>query len=262
MKGDRRSCSSGFDALVLKLVPRSRPMVNTTGKLCVCKQSLVGMDDDDFLGFLDAHREAMARISRATRGESSPEDVHAEAWLLVVDLKSRGTSIDWRDPAHQELVLRHLYQQLVRYTELNVRYAVRLDHGMEEGESHPLAHLLQADEMSDPETALISAQEQTRLSETIDLNAQQSLAGAYLYLLGHLGNRMGALADHLRISLSYCYRRCAHARIWAVHQQAFPAAAMRRDPAFMPGAWRRFRLQREPVQLSLDFDWSDGLFSD
>ena len=219
------------------------------------------MNEDDFLCFLDTHREAMARISRATRGEASPEDVHAEAWLMVVDLRNHGTAIDLHDAQHQQMILARLYQHLVRYTELNVRYAVRLDHGLEEGEAHPLAHLLAADDMSDPETALMSAQEHTALSETIDLNAQQSLAGAYLYLLDHLGNRMGALADHLRISLSYCYRRCAHARVWAMHQQALPAAAMIRDPAFIPGAWRRFRLQREPVQLSLDFDWGEGLFA-
>ena len=242
-------------------VPFLLQLVIHASAFCISEQSSAAMNEDDFLCFLDTHREAMARISRATRGEASPEDVHAEAWLMVVDLRNRGTSINLRDAQHQQMILARLYQHLVRYTELNVRYAVRLDHGIEDGEAHPLAHLLAADQMSDPETALMSAQEQVGLSETIDLNAQQSLAGAYLYLLDHLGNRMGALADHLRISLSYCYRRCAHARIWAVHQQALPADAMTRDPAFMPGAWRRFRLQREPVQLSLDFDWSEGLFA-
>lgn len=220
------------------------------------------MNEDHFTSFLSAHRQTMARIGRATRGEASLEDVQAEAWLMVVDLMDRGTSVDLSDADHQQMILGRLYQKLVRYTELNVRHAVRLDHGSEEGDVHPLAHVLAADEMSDPETALMTAQELTRLSETMDLNAQQSLAGAYLYLLGHLGNRMCALADHLQISLSYCYRRCAHARMWAVYQQALPAEAMTRDPAFMPGAWRRFRLQRAPVQLSLDFEWGETLFAE
>lgn len=218
------------------------------------------MNENHFIEFLDTHRQDLARISRATRGEASPEDVQAEAWLLIADLIGKGHRIDLRDAQHRQLILARLYQSLVRYTELNVRHAIRLDHGREEGEAHPLSHVLAANEMYDPETALLHFQEQAHLDERTRLNPQLSLAGAYLYLLDRLGNRMSAMAEHLRISLSYCYRRCAHARIWALYQQGLPAAAMADDPAFVPGAWRRFRLQRTPVQLSLDFDWDERLF--
>lgn len=220
------------------------------------------MNEDGFTEFLHTHRQDLARISRATRGEASPEDVQAEAWLLIADLKGKGHRIDLRDAQHRQLILARLYQSLVRYTELNVRYAVRLDHGSEEGEAHPLSHLLAADEMCNPERALMHSQEQARSSEKVNLNPQLSLANAYLYLLEHLDNRMNSMAEHLRISLSYCYRRCAHARTWAVHQQGLPAAAMTADPGFIPGAWRRFRLQRAPMQLNLDFDWGDSLFTE
>ncbi len=220
------------------------------------------MSNDGFIEFIDAHRHDLARISRATRGEASPEDVQAEAWLLIADLIGKGHQIDLRDAQHRQWILARLYQSLVRYTELNVRYAVRLDHGREEGEAHPLSHVLAANDMYDPEQALLHFQEQARLGEQTDLNPQLSLASAYLYLLDHLDNRMAAMAEHLRISLSYCYRRCAHARTWAVHQQGLPAAAMASDPAFIPGAWRRFRLRRTPIQLSFDFDWDDSLFAE
>lgn len=220
------------------------------------------MNDDGFIEFLDTHRHDLARISRATRGEASPEDVQAEAWLLIADLIGKGHRIDLWDAQHRQLILARLYQSLVRYTELNVRYAVRLDHGSEEGEAHPLSHVLAANEMYDPEKALLHFQEQARLNEQTNLNPQLSLASAYLYLLDHLDNRMSAMAEHLRISLSYCYRRCAHARTWAAHQQGLPAAAMGSDPTFIPGAWRRFRLQLPHIQLSFDFDWGDRLFAE
>ncbi|MET3463228.1 hypothetical protein [Variovorax atrisoli] len=73
---------------------------------------------------------------------------------------------------------------------------------------------------------------------------------------------MTALAEHLLISLSYCYRRCSHARTLATRQQALPAAAVDSEQTFIPGAWRHFRLQRQPVQPSLDFEWDDVLFSE
>lgn len=157
-----------------------------------------------------------------------------------------------------------VYQHLVRYAELNVRNAVRLDHAPsgEDGEVHPLAHLLAADASYDPVVALMHTEEQGRSAMERNLSAHQSLAAAYVYLLRHFDNQMAAMADHLMISLSYCYRRCAHARLLAIHQEALPAAAMTTDTDFVPGAWRHFRLLRTPIQLSFDFDLEVHLFTD
>jgi hypothetical protein len=219
------------------------------------------VNETSFAEFLDSHRKDLLRISRATRGEASLEDVQAEAWLLIADLGSKGLRIDLRLAEHQQLVLARLYQHLVRYTELNVRYAIRLDHspGGQEGEVHPLAHLLAADERSDPIVALMHAQDQMNIDPEV-LSPHRSLAGAYLYLLDHLNNQMDALAEHLLISLSYCYRRCSHARVLATHQQPLPASAMPKDETFIPSAWRQFRLQRQQEQLNLDLEWSEALF--
>jgi len=83
--------------------------------------------------------ERISCISRATRGEASPEEVESEEWLLVTELQSKGVRIDLQQAEHRQPILARLYQQLVRYTELNVRYAVRLDHspGGEDGEAIP-----------------------------------------------------------------------------------------------------------------------------
>lgn len=221
------------------------------------------MSDGPFAQFLDSHGSDLRRISRATEGEASLEDVQAEAWLMVSDLRRKGLKVDLARPDHQQLLLSHLYQHLVRYTELTVRRAVRLDHspGGTDGEAHPLTHLLAADEFSDPLVALMRTRDQCeQLGAETSLDAHQSLASAYFCLLERLGGRMSALADHLLISLSYCYRRCAHARTLAVHQLALPSAAMVTDPGFIPGAWRRYRLRRQPVQLSFDFESDVVLF--
>ncbi|VTU13029.1 hypothetical protein SRS16CHR_00268 [Variovorax sp. SRS16] len=222
------------------------------------------LSEDPFTQFLDARSPDLRRISRATQGEASLEDVQAEAWLMVADFARKGVAIDLRQREHQQLLISHLFQHLVRYTEVKVRHGIRLDHspGGAEGEVHPLARLLAADEGSDPLVTLLDLEERRRLDAQADLGPHQSLAGAYLYLLDRLGNRMTALAEHLLISLSYCYQRCAHARTLAVYQQVLPSAAMVSDPAFVPGAWRHFRLERQSVQLSFDFDSDVTLFAE
>lgn len=222
------------------------------------------MSEDAFTPFLRAHRQDWRRISRHTRGEHSPEDVQAEAWLMLATLQDKGIALDLQRPDHQSLLISHLYQHLVRYTELHVRNAVRLDHAPngDDGDRHPLAYLLAADAAYDPAVALMHAEDQREAALEHDPSAHQSIAAAYLYLLRYYDNRMGAVANHLMISLSYCYRHCAHARLLAMHQEALPATAMAADPKFLPGAWRRFRLVRTPVQLSLDFDSDMHLFID
>lgn len=222
------------------------------------------MNKDIVLEFLESHQKDWQRISRHTRGEYSPGDVQNEAWLMLDTLQKKGFTLDLRRRDHQSLLISHLYQHLVRYTELNVRHAIRLDHSPsgEAGEAHPLTYLLAADEQYDPVVALINAEDQKQLARERHLSAHQSLAAAYCCLLERFNNQVVDVANHLMISPSYCYRRCAHAALLAIHQQALPAAAMVTDPDFVPGPWRHFRLWHTPVQLSLDFDSDRLLFAD
>lgn len=213
-------------------------------------------NDDAFNRFWSRNTTHWNRISRHTRGETSFLELKSEAWLMVQDWTLDGHATNLDDAEDEKRLISHLYQKLVRYTELNVRHAVRLDHapGGDEEQSHPLMNMLRANEAYDPVAALMQAEEQAGVSQDIDLSPHQSLAAAYVQLLRHFDNRMHAVADHLLISLSYCYQRCAHARRLAALQQPLPATVSTADGAFLPGAWRRFRTQRRaPVQLSFEF---------
>ncbi|MGJ7574552.1 hypothetical protein ACSFBX_28730 [Variovorax sp. RB2P76] len=180
---------------------------------------------------------------------------------MLEDLRQRGTPLDMRSPKDRDTLVAYLYQHLVRYTELNVRNAVRLDHAPsgEPDAAHPLANMLAADEGHDPLSRLLRDEEE-RLSAQMEPTMHQSLAGAYLHLLRAFNNRMHDVADHLMISLSYCYQRCAHARRLAVHQHPIPPDSLPIGSNFTPGAWRRFRLMREPIQLVFDFGTDEVLF--
>ena len=62
--------------------------------------------------------------------------------------------VEFLNKSFQDLLISHLYQHLVRYTELNVRHAVRLDHAAPDGdqdyESHPLMGSLVSDDGQHP----------------------------------------------------------------------------------------------------------------
>jgi len=162
-----------------------------------------------------------------------------------------GGPLDLLDTDCQRRLLGHLYQHLVRYTEQNVRRAVRLDHAPkgsdQDSDAHPLAYLLVSNDGRDPLGELLERETDSALESSLD--AHGSLAVAYVYLLRRFGNNMSAVADHLRISRSYAYRRCANARWLANHVTHIPIVEH-----FMLGPWRSFQLRRPHVQLAFDFD--------
>lgn len=213
------------------------------------------LQDSAFERFIAQRRRNLQLIAYKTRGEHQLSDVVNEAWLIGQELmKRKRIDSGFADPTFQDLLLSHLYQRFVHYTEKKVRNATRLDQAVgdadRDNESHPLMYMLASDEGRDPLHALIE-QEAVSL-EDAELDTRHSLAGAYVRLLRHFGNRMRSVADHLLISISHAYRQCAKAKMLAVRQQPVPMPVMHRR--YLPGPWRRFRLHRTPVQLAFDFE--------
>lgn len=213
------------------------------------------LDEAAFKEFIAQRKADLERIRRSTRKEHELSDVENEAWLMAHQLKAKkAVKINFSDKSFQDLLISYLYQHLIRYTEQNIRHATRFDHAIDgddsDGDLHPLMRTLTSDDGQHPLTVLIEQEEtSTRLFE---INLSHSLAGAYVRLLHHFDNKMPAVARHLLISLSYAYRRCAYARLLANCQKSIPSPMM--DETFIPGPWRRFRLQRIPTQLAFEFD--------
>jgi hypothetical protein len=212
--------------------------------------------DSAFDTFCTQRKRDIQRIARHTCGEYEFSDVKAEAWLMAEDMRNaKGLEIDWLDRKAQDLLLSYLYQHLVRYTELHFRYSVRLDQWTgDDGdyEPHPLLNKLAADKNSDPLIAL-GTKEETLKAQAFEPDCHYSAASAYVHLLRRFDNKMSAVADHLLISLSYCYACYAKVRMLTEQQHPIPLhqAVITRD--FLPGAWRRFRFRRVPLQLAFDF---------
>ncbi|MCR6686554.1 hypothetical protein [Pseudoxanthomonas sp.] len=210
---------------------------------------------DRFERFVERHRKDFARIARATRGEHHGDDVAQEGWLMAASVAARhGIPADFDDPVFADLLLRHLYQALVRYTELNVRHAVRLDHGNGDEEDadapHWLMNRLASDGGRDPLAHLVETEE---AATHPDIDAPHpSLAGAWVVLLRACGNRMPVVAARLLISVSHTRRCRAKAEMLARRQHAIPLAPPRTGAEL--GPWRRYRAIRAPRQLAFDFD--------
>lgn len=210
-------------------------------------------DDDAFNQFVIRWKKKLRGIAYKTAGEQQYEDVVQEAWLMARTLRADdGSPLDLSNEKDQQRLLAYLYQHIVRYTEVTVRYAVRLEHlpsGYDDGDDvHPLARTLASDAGRNVLDALVEREADQSLEAALQVHG--SLAAAYVRLLRHFDNRMDATADHLRISVSYAYRRCAQARCLAAHLQHIPV----QGSDILPGPWRRYRLIRQPVQLSFDFD--------
>ena len=210
---------------------------------------------DSFAKFLQQRRKDLKRIARASRGESSLEDVAQEAWLIAEQVAGKtGKPKDFEDPKFQSLLIAYLYQSLVRYTELNVRHGVRLDHapGDDEGSAHPLMGKLVSDDGNDPLSYLLSVESRTESPSPDDASLLGTNAGAWVVLLRQCDNRMRTVSARLLISLSHAYHCMSRAKLRAMHQNAITLRP--RDPEPRLGAWRRARYERIPKQLAFDFD--------
>lgn len=96
-------------------------------------------NEAQFERFVAERQRDLQRISRHTRSEYSLTEVINEAWIEAATLQRKGHRIDLACQPSQDLLISHLYQRLVRYTDLKVRYGMRLDHaapGDAEGASH------------------------------------------------------------------------------------------------------------------------------
>lgn len=207
-----------------------------------------------FSHFAKKYRRKFQSIASATRRELEPDDVQGEAWQMTKEWELKGVPISFGDPEYIDKLFSHLYQKLVKYGDKKVRTGVRLDHWAygdnPEMDSHPLMNRLVAAESDQPLEALLARE--ALAEQLLEPGPHDTRASAYLCLVRHYGNCMRDVANHLLISLSYCYYRFNEAREMETRQCALPSAAGQPVSDFIPGPWRSFRLVRPWVQMELD----------
>lgn len=216
-----------------------------------------------FQAFLKDRKSDLTRIVHHAK-DCELADVHSQAWLTAVDqLAGRGEVVDFRDLAFQTLLISFLYQHFVRYDDRHLRYSVRFEQAREDDSghrSHSLLERLTGEDAMDPLATLLAGEAQ--VDAPSEPGCHLSQASAWLYLLRLYDHRMKTVAQHLLISLSWCYR-CHAKAIWlAQTQRPLPDSLSGKTDALAVRPWRRFRQERAPVQLSFDFGWSGSLWDE
>jgi len=183
----------------------------------------MGASGKSFQLFKVSRRADLRRIARGSCGDYTEDDVGNEAWLIAhaIDRK-RGYPVNFSNDADQELVLSWLYNKLVKFSEKNVRYAVRLDRDWDSDDSEYagsfLEKLLATPDQLDPLFLVQAAQEEDSDSVLGLIRYSYSQCAAYLILLNRFEWDIEVLADHLRVVVSTVNTRLTAAGIHLKHQ--------------------------------------------
>lgn len=188
--------------------------------------------------FLRNCLSGLRRISGASRGDLSIEDVKGEAWVMAHELALAGKPLDLTSPVGQDAFLRKLYGKLILSMRTAVGFARRLDKGWDQEDDDTgstLSNMLTADESSDPLRALEMRENLTPLE--LACIHSYSQATAYAICLDRWKG-MDALALYLSIQTCSLEKRIRYWRAWVEYQPSIFDGIERIGLDFMP--LRRF----------------------
>ncbi|WP_157275719.1 hypothetical protein [Pelomonas sp. Root1444] len=178
---------------------------------------------DPFQAFAIQRRADFRRIARQTEGEHTAEDVENQAWLIAASIAAkRGYAVNFSLRIDQELVLAWLHNELVKYADKQVRYAVKLDRDWDTDDAaeraDSLAHLLAAPAITDPAVQLLQREEVS--SFLVLARHSYSQAAAYGILLDRFNHDPTELATYLCIVTSTLYDRLRWCTAWIEWQSS------------------------------------------
>lgn len=156
---------------------------------------------DPFTDFTRARASDLRRIANQTRGEQTFGDVVGEAYLIINRIhEKRGTPLDLYSPIDQDEILGWLYNEVVKFADKSIRYAVKLDKNWDSDDPDALINVLErflaAPEESDPLVQIL--REESRFDPLSLVEQSYSQTAAYIILLQRFNWSLKLLADHLQ----------------------------------------------------------------
>jgi len=175
---------------------------------------------DAFLAFIKRRQANFVGLARATRNQSSPDDLKQEAWIMALEIGERQQrQINFGDVQDEQLILGALNIKYVKRGTKSVRYALSIDQTVDgdDGEINPWANSLVAQETADPIISLM--QLESALDEKTLLANSYSQAVAYVRIFVHFKNYRDQVCAHLCIS-GNTLRNRVHTAAQSVRVQA------------------------------------------
>lgn len=197
------------------------------------------------------HQGTLKSIAAKTGNEFSLEDVRQEAWLLALEMESKGyISFDnllTASPAEFFEILRRKFR---KRQDGKLRYAKKLDQPliMGDGASKITLQDTIADEQEQGPLEQLVKQEKRREAtgqhHLLIARLKGSLAHAYTQLLDEFGD-FKELAIYLRISSGQCRKHYNAAIQLAQHQHHLKLTTRHRKIRKLYKPWRRFQTRRK-----------------
>ncbi|MHA7682439.1 hypothetical protein [Cupriavidus sp. PET2-C1] len=163
----------------------------------------------------------LRRIASRSRGETTVEDLQAEAWLVADELsRDRDPPPDAGDKGFHQQILGRLYNRFVKFADKRFRFAVRLDEQRDDDDGgtfeNPVLAALEAPAAYEPTQALELREEE--LAREIQMRGRFAEAVAYLRVFDAMKQDRRAIADRLAIAVCTLRRRM-HRAARMVEQQ-------------------------------------------
>lgn len=114
----------------------------------------------------------LRRIANRSRGETTVEDLQAEAWLVAEELsRDRDPPPDAGDKGFHQQILGRLYNRFVKFADKHLSFAARIDEQREGDDGgmreNPIAAALAAQEDYDPAQALETLEKEREQAQQV-----------------------------------------------------------------------------------------------
>lgn len=165
----------------------------------------------------------LRRIARRSLGETTVEDLQAEAWILAEELSlDRDPPPDLCDRTFQQQILGRLYNRFVKFSDKHFRFSIRLDESREDDEgsttTNPVLAFLKAPSQSEPMEAVELREEEDWRER--EIRSRYSEAVAYVRVFEVMKHEPKAVAEHLAIAVTTLHRRVGRARLVVERQRS------------------------------------------
>jgi len=163
--------------------------------------------------FIQAMRSSFRRISRATQGEQSVEDLQQQSFIIAHEIgDKRGVPFDFTDPTDQDLLIRYVSFRNVKRGDWKLRRALHIAEEYDEDDNNQILSI-EAAPSSDPlVTLLLKEQAKNAIEPTETLLATSySQAAAYLLTFAHFNYDATKVSSYLQIAADTLKQRVRNA---------------------------------------------------
>ncbi len=179
-------------------------------------------------------RDSFQRISRATKGEQSVEDLQQQSFVIAHEISaSRGSPLDFTNPENQELLIRYVKHRNVKRGDWAFRKSARILQEYDEDDNKSQILSIPAAESADPLVLFLHEEEAKEKIEGF-LVKSYSQATAYLLTFMHFNYDAASISAHLEIAVSTLTKRVLSSREIMARQPSLFDRIVKMERSFIP----------------------------